>query len=148
MSESPPGNEKPGLQAGLLTDSAFTISETQPDCNSKIKSIDSMPDGVGYFFDEAGKRHYEECELHPTLEPEQTVSPELLELSRRTAVLYDWALADELTPKVCAVRYVLGQDRRDAKTIAASLGVTPELVRLRIREAKKLLGELRREARP
>jgi hypothetical protein len=63
----PPGQEKATRQGGSLkTD----VAETLPLSTVKVNGIAAPPDGCGYYFDKDGKRHFEPCELHPSLVPE------------------------------------------------------------------------------
>jgi hypothetical protein len=166
-------NEKGGAPGKVsapsenFSDDTGTVIDSQPACKKqfpdwaadgiapkplrgdrKTDGKDAPPAGYGF----ADTADGEPKRLEPITMPPQDAEPEppseLLELARRTTILYDWAHADEHTPKVAAVRVVLDQDRRDPKTIAASLGVSTELIRLRIRQARAVLAELRGEAVP
>ena len=108
-----------------LTDESKILS-CKPTCKKKA------PPGWGW----------ENGELVPFApdESDEAASSELIELSRRYLILLEWGLADEVSPRLAAMRVVLGQDRRAPKEIAESLGVVPELIRLRIREARKVLA--------
>ena len=117
-----------------FSDDADTLSQTPAACKKKA------PPGYGW----------EGSELVP-FAPDESVeadSSERMEFYRRFSILLDWAMGDELSPKLAAMRVVLNQDRRDAKTIAESLGVVPELIRLRIREARKVLAATQSETVP
>ncbi len=143
-------NEKGGApgKVSALSENFSDDNETVQHPSKKINGIAAPP--AGYAF--ADTAEGQPKRLEPITMPPQDAEPEplseLLELARRTMALYDWAHADEHTPKVAAVRVVLDQDRRDPKTIAASLGVSTELIRLRIRQARAVLAELRGEAVP
>ncbi len=164
---SPPKENATGEGGALKTDDAGKVPDTQPACKKqfpdwpadgiapkplrgdrKADGKDAPPAGYGF----ADTADGEPKRLEPITMPPQDAEPEplseLLELAQRTTALYDWALADEHTPKVAAVRVVLGQDRRDPKTIARALDVSPEIIRLRIRQARAVLAELRGETVP
>ena len=155
------------LSENFTSNDADKIAETQQPCKKQFPDWaadvvapkplrgDRKTDGkdappAGYAF--ADTADGEPKRLEPITMPPRDAEPEplseLLELAQRTTALYDWALADEHTPKVAAVRVVLGQDRRDPKTIAEALDVSPETIRLRIRQARAVLAELQGDAVP
>ena len=140
MNESPPGNEKPTGKGGLLTDSAFTISETQPDCNSKIKSVESMPDDVGYYFDADGHRHFEPCVM-----PEQEAEP----LSKEQGILLTigtgCAFAAGHPGRWAAWLHVTRYDLRTTADIAESLKISQRSFQLYCKSARACLANLRAE---
>ena len=104
-----------------------------------------MPDGVGYFFDEEGKRQYEQCTVPPT---EAVPLNERQEYARIVLGMSEWVHAPKLSLRWAAAFVALETLNREASDLASEFGVTPRRAQQLIAEARAVLAELRGEAAP
>ena len=136
MNPSPPGNEKPTGNGGLLrTDATETLADSCPRVNGKP----IPPAGYGHVYDDDGNR-----ETVPITFPPQEQEPFTADEKQRLDIILPvlrWAIGSK--SRLAALEYLGQLDKRTAREIARSNKISASAVHREIRNLRAFLEALR-----
>ena len=121
---SPPGNEKPGLQAGLLSDDTETIEQTPRRVNG------TPPAGHAW----------ENSKIVPIVEP-PSFTPE--EKERFSVIIPVMRWVGFSRAKLAALEFLGGLDTRPIAEIARTHGISASAAHRAVKSLRKFLEALR-----